>query len=283
MSLFDQLVASASRNQSGLNPLRLVVEKELMHHDILRTMSEEQLLSKLTFIGGTCLRMCYNSPRLSEDLDFTGGRSFTKAKLCALGQAVTDMFRVKYGLEAQVKEPIREIANVATWKLRIVTQPENRQLPSQHINIDVYAIPSHDHRPMMLRNHYGVDMGTSGIILRAQSRAEILADKIVALAFRPNRIKNRDLWDIWWLKQQGVKLPVKLIPLKITDHHRTSDEFAHLLNTRLKLVKENTARSEFIKEMRRFLPASIAADTVEKPEFWQYLIRLIREECEQVL
>lgn len=283
MGLFDQLVASAQRNQTGLYPLRPVVEKELMHHDILRVMSEEQLLPKLTFIGGTCLRMCYNSPRLSEDLDFAGGRDFTKAKLRALGEAVINMFHAKYGLEAQVKEPIRETANVATWKLRIVTQPEDRQLPSQHINIDVCAIPSHDHRPMMLRNHYGVDMGTSGLILRAQSRAEILADKIVALAFRPNRIKNRDLWDIGWLKQQGIELPAKLIPLKIADHHRTSGEFVRLLNTRLKLIKENAARSEFIKEMRRFLPVSIAEDTVEKLEFWQYLSNLIYEECEQFL
>ena len=58
---------------------------------------------------------------------------------------------------------------------------------------------------MMLRNHYGVEMGTSGLILQAQSREEILADKIVALALRPNRIKNRDLWDIVWLKQQGIE------------------------------------------------------------------------------
>jgi len=53
----------------------------------------------------------------------------------------------------------------------------------------------------MLRNLYGVDLGTSGIILRAQSREEILADKVIALAFRENRIKNRNLWDIAWLVQ----------------------------------------------------------------------------------
>lgn len=35
--------------------------------------------------------------------------------------------------------------------------------------------------------------GTAGLILQAQSREEILADKIIALAFRENRLKNRDL------------------------------------------------------------------------------------------
>lgn len=56
MSLFDQLVDVALRTRADLSPLRPVVEKELLHHDILREVSEAGLLSGLTFIGGTCLR-----------------------------------------------------------------------------------------------------------------------------------------------------------------------------------------------------------------------------------
>jgi len=283
MTLFDQLVSLAAKRQAGLIPLRSVVEKELLHHDILREMNQAGLLGRLTFIGGTCLRMCYNSKRLSEDLDFTGGRDFNKTTLSDMGRILPDMFRAKYGLETQVQEPIRETSRVHTWGVKIVTRPEEKHLPIQRINIDVCAIPSHDQRPMMLRNHYGVDMGTSGLILRAQSREEILADKVVALAFRPNRIKNRDLWDIGWLKQQNVELPVKLVPLKVADHQRTPDEFIRLLGARLKpLSGDQSAHAEFVGEMRRFLPASIVENTVEKSDFWQYLTRLIREECDQV-
>ncbi len=284
MNLFDQLVAQASEKQSGFHPLRSVVEKELLHHDILRTMNEAGLLAKLTFIGGTCLRMCYNSKRLSEDLDFAGGQSFNKAALNILGQTLRGMFRAKYGLDAEIKEPARETGNTDTWKLKIITQPENKDLPAQRINVDVCAVPSHDHRPMMLLNHYGVDMGTSGLILRAQSREEILADKVVALAFRPNRIKNRDLWDIGWLKQQNVELPINLIPRKIADRHKLPDEFVRLLNVRIEaLAGDKTAHADFIKEMRRFLPGSIVRETLEKSDFWQYLTRLVKEECDKVL
>jgi len=60
-------------------------------------------------------------------------------------------------------------------------------------------------------------MGTSGLIVQAQSREEILADKYVAFALR-NRIKNRDLWDILWLQRQGVNLPVTLLADKVRDH-----------------------------------------------------------------
>ena len=56
MSLFERLVAQAMRDNVTLNPLAMVVEKEILHHDILREMSGTGLLEKLTFMGGTCLR-----------------------------------------------------------------------------------------------------------------------------------------------------------------------------------------------------------------------------------
>lgn len=40
MSLFDRLVDEALRGQGVAAPLKAVVEKELLHHDILREMSE---------------------------------------------------------------------------------------------------------------------------------------------------------------------------------------------------------------------------------------------------
>jgi len=54
-------------------------------------------------------------------------------------------------------------------------------------------------------------MGTSGLILQAESRVEIFMDKVVAFTLRPNRIKNRDLWDLAWLHQQGVKPQMDLV------------------------------------------------------------------------
>ena len=49
VSLFDQVVNEALRSRAELTSLRPVVEKELLHHDILREMSEAGLLTGLTF------------------------------------------------------------------------------------------------------------------------------------------------------------------------------------------------------------------------------------------
>jgi predicted nucleotidyltransferase component of viral defense system len=277
-------VDEALRSRGDLTTLKPVVEKELLHHDILREMSEAGLLVGLTFIGGTCLRACYGSSRLSEDLDFTGGRGFKRSTLAKLGEVLTESFQIRYGLPVSVSEPVKTSGKVSTWKLTIETRGDKKHLPAQRIHVDICAIPSHDPRPMMLRNLYGIDLGTSGLILQAQSREEILADKIIALAFRDNRIKNRDLWDIAWLVQQGVALPAHLIPLKIRDHQRTDVEFRQLVAERLKALKTQPAmRSDFVAEMRRFLPAATVRGTIENAVYWDFLNGTLQEQTAQAV
>ncbi len=271
------------RSQPQLAPLRVVVEKELLHHDILREMSQAGLLKELTFIGGTCLRVCYGSQRLSEDLDFTGGAGFTREGLADLGRVLVERLEVKYGLPVEVSEPQRETGNVDTWKLRVFTRPARKHLPIQRINIDICALPSYDRRPMMLRNHYGVEMGTSGLILQAQSREEILADKMVALTLRPNRLKSRDLWDIVWLNRQGIILPVQLVLQKAIDRLQNLTRFLEQLQQRTMLLQSDPAvRRDFLAEMRRFLPPAVFGENLETDEFWTYLVGLVSEEGEKV-
>jgi predicted nucleotidyltransferase component of viral defense system len=283
VSLFDQLVDQALQNQAELAPLRGVVEKELLHHDIIREMSAAGLLGELTFIGGTCLRACYGSNRLSEDLDFTGGGDFRREVLSDLGDTLVDRLQTKYGLAVEVSEPGRDTGNVDTWKLKVVTRPNQKELPAQRINIDICAIPSYDRQPMVLRNQYGVDMGTAGLIIQAQSREEILADKMIAFALRPNRLKHRDLWDIGWLKQQNIELPLDLIPGKIADHQYNQPAFLTLLAKRSKeLLSDPGLRTDFIREMKRFLPPRIVTGTIEQTPFWDYLTRLVVAECQAV-
>lgn len=284
MTLFDAFVDRALAAQSELAPLRVVVEKELLHHDILREMSAAGLLAGLTFIGGTCLRACYGSNRLSEDLDFTGGQTFRRESLETLGEVLVRTLEEKYGLNVAVAAPIKDAGPVDTWRVKVTTRPGRPDLPEQHIHVDVCAVPSYQRRPMVLRQPYAVDMGTAGLIIQAQRREEILADKWIAFALRPNRVKHRDLWDIAWLMQQGVDLPIDLVAAKVADHRQTAEAYSERLATRVRQVCEGQRlRGEFVDEIRRFLPVAVVAGTVEKPEFWAYLTDLIARESERVL
>jgi predicted nucleotidyltransferase component of viral defense system len=276
MSLFDELVDEALNNKQEVARLRVVVEKELLHHDILRVLSGAGLLTQLTFIGGTCLRACYGSNRLSEDLDFTGGSDFTRDQLAAMSNILIESLKAKYGLEINVTDPVREEGNVSTWKLKVQTRPGRKDIPAQRINIDVCAIPSYQPRPMALLNPYGVEMGTSGLILQAQSREEIFADKLVAFALRPNRLKNRDLWDIAWLHQQQIKPALDLIKNKLNDHHAQTDAYLNAFAERSASLNKNLEiAKEFRKEMARFLPNETVKETVNSEKFWEYLSNLL--------
>ena len=260
-----------------MSSLRVVVEKELLHHDILRILNKNQLLTNLTFIGGTCLRACYGGISLSEDLDFTGGNDFSRNSLSTMGKCLIETLNEKYRLKVSVSEPEKDIKNVDTWKIKIETRPKQRHLPAQRINIDICAVPSYEKQPMMLINPYGVDMGTSGLIIQAQSREEIYTDKLLAFVLRPNRIKYRDLWDIVWLHQQGLKPNFELIPKKLRDRALTQEYFSTLFEHRINLLsQDNRLEMEFKKEMHRFLSLEQINKTIEQDNLWSFIIFLMK-------
>ena len=280
MNLFDRLVEQAMQSERALGTVRPALEKELLHHDILREMSRSGLLRGLTFIGGTCLRACYGSPRLSEDLDFAGGSEFDPARLSGLKPLLEETLLNKYSLPVDVSDPEREEGNVSTWKVRIQTRPGTKHHPAQLIHIDICAVPSRQPRPALLRNFYGVDMGTEGLILQAQTREEILADKWVALAFRPNRVKYRDLWDMLWLDRQGVRLDIPLLLCKLDDRQRPRQEFLSVLLSRLDDLGTNPEHQQgFRKEMERFLPATDVREMLGQPEFWKLLLLNLQDQA----
>ncbi len=277
MNLFDQLVQQALTNTPDLAPLQVVVEKELLHHDIMRILSESGLLQDLCFIGGTCLRTCYGSRRLSEDLDFTGGADFRREDFAELKENLIANLNDKYGLQVDVSEPTREEGNVDTWKLRVQTRPEARSLPAQKIHIDICAIPSYQPKPMTLLNPYGVDMGTEGLIVNAQSLEEIFVDKLLAFALRRGRIKNRDLWDIAWLRQRAVTPAYELAERKLGDHMTTAKAFLQQGGERVASLELEQTKRDFQNEMRRFLPLQVVTQTVENQAFWEYVVMTVRD------
>lgn len=285
MSLFDQLTTEALKNTPDLGVLRPVVEKELLHHDILRELADFGVLSSLIFMGGTCLRACYGSVRLSEDLDFYGGTNFRPENLKGFPEHLIEVLMEKYGLPVDVRAPNPSSeSNVETWKVSIITKPERPDVPAQRIHLDICALPSLDPRPMVLRNPYGVDLGTSGLILQAASREEILADKFVALALRRGRVKYRDLWDIHWLTQATVELRPDWVMKKADLRGWTPSAFRDQLSTRLQALEQDSRyQKDCLTELKRFLPADHIDNRIDQPDFWTYLLNLLRDQSAPLL
>ena len=275
MTLFDTLVEQVISQNTEYPTLRMVIEKELLHYDILRAMNGAGFLKELTFMGGTCLRDCYGSVRLSEDLDFTGGFDFSKSDMGELGNVIEYAINKKYSLPVTVTEPTKETGNTETWKIKIITRPERPDFPAQKINIYICLLLSHERKVSMLKNPYGIDMGTDGVLLYAESLQEILCDKLIAFARRPNRVKNRDLWDIHWLSQKNILVNKDLLLQKLEDRKINETDFLQLYKNRLEEIK--TGQKDFLFEMKRFLMPSAFTTQFESDMWWDYLIGLLEQ------
>ena len=255
-----------------------VIEKEILHHDIIDVMVKQGAMQSLVFIGGTSLRMCYNASRLSEDLDFNGGHDFKPAHFDGLEVEIQKYIQNKYETEVWVNKPIEDVqGNTSSWKISIVKEANRPDLPRQKMHIDVCAIPSFDVEKRPLLNHYNIVVPTEGLLIPVQSLQETLADKLIALAYRARRIKPRDIWDIVWIKQRGINLSLELIDRKLAARGKQKKDFTDALQIQLeKLMQDDEVRNDFNMEMSRFIPQQIKERTIDNLEYWPYVQAEVR-------
>ncbi|AEE24893.1 Domain of unknown function DUF1814 [Glaciecola sp. 4H-3-7+YE-5] len=267
--MLDKIVQSALRRNDKLLGLDDVVEKEILHHDILQVLQAEGILQQLTFIGGTSLRVCYNSSRLSEDLGFTAGVNFNASRFDGMAEQLQQHLHRKYGLKVDVREPKLTTTDTTTWKITIEKYAGRPDLPSQKMHIDVCALPSFDRQFHSAIDHYGIQSPIASLPLPVQSLDEILADKMVAFAFRQRRIKPRDVWDIMWLKQRGIVQDPALIRRKLEVREKSIQSYTQNTEQHCQLVMADKGTElDFKREMSRFLPQDIRTNTLNNPNFW---------------
>jgi len=260
---FREIANKEAENAMTLLP---VIEKEILHYDILRTMSEQGFLEKLTFQGGTSLRLCYNSERLSEDLDFTGGTAFTTDLMEELKQSIETSLSRKYGLEVVVKEPKaihQEGIAVSAWQVKVETSPGKSDIPKQMIKIEVANVPSYTRQPVQLIENYQSISGAP-VIIQAQDMKETMVDKILAFPMAKN-IRYRDIWDLNWMARRGVDPQMDLLEKKINDY--SAQNYQARLQERIEHLPELINGAEFRNQMSRFLRQSTIDESLDRPDF----------------
>ena len=281
--MLSELVNATLNSNPDLTGLDDVVEKEILHHDIMYALHKEGVLQQLVFIGGTSLRLCYNASRLSEDLDFTAGTDFEPSQLTGLEHRIQGHLEKKYGLKVTVRKPQITSSDTSTWKITIEKHPGRPDIPSQKMHIDICSIPSFDIQNRPIMDHYRINSPMSGLPIPVQSMKEILADKMVAFAYRERRIKPRDIWDIVWLKQQGIEQVPSLVLKKLDARKKLSEDFCSKIKKHAALVEnDQVTKNDFDQEMGRFLPQDVAERTVHQTPFWPYLSRVINEEVQDL-
>lgn len=282
--MLTEITKNIIRNNAELSGMAAVVEKEILHLDILYLLAREGYLERLTFIGGTALRLCYHSSRLSEDLDFTGGCHFKPDDFSGLGVRLQCYLQEKYQVPVTATEPAPKEGDTSTWKITLETRGKRVDLPAQKIHIDICAYDSLAPTARPVYSHYGVAARLGGMPIPVQSLEEILADKMIALALRGQRMKPRDIWDIVWLRQENVRQAPDMVLKKLEMRSVPLDVFRVALQAKADmLIPDNQpVRRDFTNEMTRFLPASIRATSLDQPGFFEYICNTVVAECTQL-
>ena len=268
----------------GYDAMRPVVEKELLHYDLLFALERGGFLKNMVFQGGTSLRLCHGAPRFSEDLDFVGGVDFTSSKLFQMADMLHDYLSKRYGLEVFVKSPkeLKDVPEYAgtkvdKWQISVVTQPERPDLPRQRIKLEVANLPAHTSELRGLRRNYDfLPDGYEDVLIKAETKEEIMADKLVAFPVTlPTHVRFRDIWDMRWLGNQGIVANVDLVRKKVEDYGISG--FDRLLTDAIDRVQDVVEDPAFFTEMARFVPQSTADQTFNKDGFKEFITRETRE------
>ncbi|WP_422413905.1 MULTISPECIES: nucleotidyl transferase AbiEii/AbiGii toxin family protein [unclassified Endozoicomonas] len=275
-------IVEANPEYAAITP---VIEKEILHHDIVHVLVKQGAMQSLTFIGGTSLRMCHNSSRLSEDLDFNGGLDFKPSDFDGLETEIQQFIQNKYETNVWVNKPDQdEQGDTSSWKISIEKEANRPDLPRQKMHIDICAIPSFDAKKRPLINHYNIVTPTEGLLVPVQSLEETLADKFIALAYRARHIKPRDVWDIVWIKQKGIDVSAELVNKKLEAREKNRKDFMEMLSNQVtKILKDDEVRINFNTEISRFVPESIKQRTLDNPEYWDYIQNEIKSMAKLLL
>jgi len=274
---FDDLVALAL-NDSNVTHMRPVVEKELLHYDILFSLEKEGMLNELTFQGGTSLRLCHGANRFSEDLGFAGGKDFSATQLARMKECIEDYIGGRYGFEVTVKEPKQlkkdpkyTDLKIDKWQIGVVTAPKRKDIPKQKIKVEVANIPAYTREPLSMGANYSfLPDGYGDTLILTETLDEVMADKLVSLPATQSYVRNRDIWDLSWLNQQKATIREDLVIAKIGDY--AIDGYEAMLDNMIERIPEIVTGSKFKDEMRRFTPSDVYDRTLGQEKFQLFLI-----------
>ena len=166
---------------------------------VLEKISQSAIGAKVMFKGGTALRLAYNSPRFSDDLDFSPLTKITFSDYKTVIKSIEKAFPEIKISDLQDKY----FTYLSEFK---ITDP----LLTQNLTIKVELSKRKSKYKSSLRL---LNSPTSNLqlLIEVEEIEEILKDKMNAIK---ERKLPRDLFDIWFLCQK-LRLPMPDIKLKI--------------------------------------------------------------------
>ncbi len=206
MISINELVEVSKKRKTNL----YYEEKEYLQYIFLNAISN--YADKFVFKGGTCLRICFDLERASEDLDFSTILSVKEAKEI-IYKCLKDfeLLGINYGISSE-----KEFEG--NWRIEIrIEGPlfvgKRQSINSLKIDFNKQEIKYKDAK-VVQKLFSDVPLFTIYVL----GEKEILAEKIRALVRRGDA---KDLYDVWMLLNKGIEIDKKLLSWKLKQEKTT--------------------------------------------------------------
>ncbi len=228
-----QIQRLAQRHSIGVQ----TQERDYIQHLLLFLLYSKS--QSLVFKGGTALRIVYKGNRYSEDLDFNGPANIASIKELWLGvlQGLHDFgvnaeiryewqSDVGYSFDVSYQGPLYDGRDRTKGKVRVDISTRQEKVDTQR---ELVTSEYDDIRPF---------------VLTVISLEHLLAEKVRALFMRS---KPRDVYDIWLLTSQGVRMDRELVRKKLALY----DVVLSVANLENALER---AKADWTRDLRPLLP-----------------------------
>ncbi|MFH1295245.1 MAG: nucleotidyl transferase AbiEii/AbiGii toxin family protein [bacterium] len=197
---FDQIIDFAERMQVPVERRRGIL-REYLQAKFIATLYSLPNSKKLSFVGGTSLRLLRNLNRFSEDLDFDN-LGLSNDEIADLVKEVVRRFQTE-GLIVELKAQIKEAKTYFDIKfpsllkeLNLTANPKEKLM----IKFDYADYWKGQDKEVMLLNKYGL---IENVVVNGLN--QVMAQKLTAYVQR-NITQPRDVYDIVWLYSQGARI-----------------------------------------------------------------------------
>ncbi len=228
--------------------------KEFLQYPVLDFIYNNKDYKNFIFTGGSCLRICFNGPRLSEDLDFDlCKKDYQKLDFQKLAKELEINFKKKYLIQIITKcqKDKRIYLKFALLKeLNLANKSESDLLYVKiEPNLSLFKKPKTELSPV---SSYGFNF-----VIKNYSLPFLMTGKLNAIFTREwfkgkeNKIdiKGRYFYDLFWYFQKNVLPDWKNLKrlIKISSNNKLKEEL-------LKLINKNITSQKLSYDLKSFFP-----------------------------
>ncbi|MBI4995140.1 nucleotidyl transferase AbiEii/AbiGii toxin family protein [Candidatus Peregrinibacteria bacterium] len=252
MQNLTKLINEAKRKSAGEQDILNLI-REYLQVLILKAIYQSKYGTGLSFMGGTCLRICYDLKRFSEDLDFALDRKIAGYSFCELN-GIVNSFLKNTDFETDVKINESKVVQKSFIRVSNILHIFGLSpLKSQKIHVKLEI----DTRPVKVGKNeietFFVTKFNEMFPILKHTDDTMFAGKICAVLNRAYT-KGRDFYDLLWylnrkksinfnylnraFKQAGLKKQFKNFDAVITELQKKID---------------HTKVDDILKDIGRFL------------------------------